>query len=70
MMTRRFAAVGLALALALAGLALPTASRAQGNPNPGVAPPQSHPHGLSYAEWGARWWQWAYSFPADLFPPA
>ena len=68
MMTRRFVAVGLALTLA--SLALPTAARSQANPNPGVAPPQSRPHGLSYAEWGARWWQWAYSFPADQFPPA
>lgn len=23
-----------------------------------VAPPQSHPHGRSYAEWAAAWWQW------------
>src|SRR5437762_9689716 len=41
----------------------------QGNPNPGVIPPHARAYGLSYAEWGAQWWRWAYSFPADQFPP-
>jgi len=41
----------------------------QGNPNPGVIPPHARVHGLSYAEWGAQWWRWAYSFPVDQFPP-
>ena len=36
--------------------------------NPGVAPPQSHPHGASYAEWSARWWEYVYSIPADKNP--
>jgi len=40
-----------------------------GNPNPGVIPPQARAHGLSYGEWGAQWWRWAYSFPVDQFPP-
>jgi hypothetical protein len=40
-----------------------------GNPNPGVIPPHARAHGLSYAEWGAQWWHWAYSFPVDQFPP-
>jgi hypothetical protein len=34
-----------------------------GNPNPGVLPPNSHPHGLTYGEWSARWWQYAVSVP-------
>jgi len=34
-----------------------------GNPNPRVLPPQSHPYGKTYGEWGATWWQWALSFP-------
>jgi hypothetical protein len=45
-------------------------ARAQGPATPGVAPPQSKPYGASYGEWAAQWWQWAYSFPADLFPSA
>jgi hypothetical protein len=43
--------------------------RAAGNSNPGVAPPQSKAHGLSYGEWGALWFKWAYSFPISLYPP-
>jgi len=40
-----------------------------GNPNPGVIPPHAQAYGLSYAEWGAQWWRWAYSFPLAQFPP-
>jgi hypothetical protein len=45
-------------------------ARATGNPNPGVIPPHARAHGLSYGEWGAQWWRWAYSFPAAQFPPS
>jgi hypothetical protein len=31
--------------------------------NPGIIPPQGHPHGATYGEWSARWWQWAYQTP-------
>jgi hypothetical protein len=31
--------------------------------NLGVFPPDSNPYGLTYEEWTARWWQWAYSMP-------
>ncbi len=31
------------------------------NPNPGVLPPNSKPYGLTYGEWSAKWWQWAFS---------
>jgi len=44
--------------------ALPQAA----NPNPGILPPNSHPHGATYGEWAARWWQWALSIPADKSP--
>jgi hypothetical protein len=30
---------------------------------PGIIPPQGHPHGATYGEWSARWWQWAYQTP-------
>ena len=26
------------------------------------------PYGLTYGEWTARWWQWAYSIPSDVHP--
>jgi hypothetical protein len=47
---------------------LPSFVRAAGNPNPGVLPPKSRPHGATYGEWGARWWQWALSIPAAVNP--
>lgn len=45
-------------AVALA-LTLMTSLALAGNPNPTVSPPNSNPHGQSYGEWGAAWWQWA-----------
>ena len=30
--------------------------------------PDSQPFGLSYADWTAKWWQWAYSVPRDVNP--
>ena len=39
-------------------------AQAQGrNENPGVFPPNAHYRGLTYGEWGARWWQTAFSIP-------
>lgn len=35
---------------------------------PGIAPPKSSPHGASYAQWGAAWWQWVFSLPAHVPP--
>ena len=35
---------------------------------PGVVPVVARPYGLSYGEWSARWWQWAYSLPATGHP--
>ena len=36
--------------------------------NPGILPPNSHPHGKTYGEWTAAWWQWALSIPAPINP--
>ena len=47
---------------------LVTAASAKKNKNPGVLPPQSSPHGKTYGEWGAAWWEWAASIPADSNP--
>lgn len=41
---------------------------ADGNPNPGIIPPHATPHGQTYGEWTAAWWQWALSIPADRNP--
>jgi hypothetical protein len=30
--------------------------------------PDSNPYGLTYGDWTARWWQWAYSIPKDVNP--
>jgi hypothetical protein len=38
------------------------------NPNPGVLPVDSTPYGHTYGEWTAKWWQWAFSVPADRNP--
>ncbi len=48
--------------------ALATNLALAGNPNPRVLPPNSKPHGKSYGEWGAAWWQWADSFPLASNP--
>jgi hypothetical protein len=34
----------------------------------GVFPPDSKPYGLTYGEWTAKWWQWAFSMPEPLNP--
>src|SRR4051794_22907267 len=44
------------------------AARASTNLNPGVLPPVSTPYGLTYAQWSARWWQWAFSIPGPVNP--
>src|SRR5262249_57204512 len=60
---------GLLLALGLVIGPTSQVARGSGNPNPGVIPPHARAYGLSYAEWGAQWWRWAYSFPIAEFPP-
>ena len=42
--------------------------QADGNPNPGVLPPSSHPFGATYGVWSARWWQWALGQPVPTNP--
>jgi hypothetical protein len=49
-------------------LLLMVASVARAQTNPGIAPIQSHPHGHSYSQWAARWWQWALEAPAPVNP--
>jgi hypothetical protein len=33
-----------------------------------VFQPKSKPYNLTYGEWTARWWQWAYSIPREMNP--
>ncbi len=33
-----------------------------------VFQPHSKPYNLTYGEWTARWWQWAYSIPREVNP--
>jgi hypothetical protein len=49
---------------------IPFVHAQQGNATgiPGVYPPDSKPYGLTYGEWTAKWWQWAYSMPEALNP--
>jgi hypothetical protein len=65
--------ISLSVVLASACAATPDASelarqQGRGNPNPTIVPFGAHPDGLSYAEWGARWFQWQFSLPADANP--
>ena len=60
------AALGLVLGL-MVSATIPF-TQASNNPNPGVWPPNSELYGKTYAEWGAKWWQWALSFPAAKVP--
>ncbi|HEY8201028.1 MAG TPA: hypothetical protein VII47_06720 [Actinomycetota bacterium] len=57
----------------LAGFALVVMTRWAGlaqaaDPNAVVLPPDSHPYGMTYGQWSARWWQWAVSSPKSTNP--
>jgi hypothetical protein len=56
----------IAAAMTLTASAAPAAKGNQGNP--GILPPQSHPHGKTYGEWTAAWWQWVLSIPEAQSP--
>jgi hypothetical protein len=72
--TARFGALALTSTLATVALALLMAtSPAQAcgrNPNPGVLPVGSTPHGRTYAEWSAEWWKLGMEHPVDDNPLA
>jgi hypothetical protein len=51
----------------LAGAFYP-ASTIAGPGNFHIAPIQSKPHGHSYSEWAATWWQWALGQPTPVNP--
>jgi hypothetical protein len=55
-------ALAFAVALTLGG-----SLQAQ-NLNPGIIPSNAAPHGKTYGEWAAAFWQWVLSIPADRSP--
>jgi hypothetical protein len=55
----------LVAAAALLGLSAGVFAQGGANPNPGIVPPHARPHGLSYGEWEARFWQAALSIPVE-----
>lgn len=56
------------IVFALAGTLFSAGVIAETNNSPRIAPIQSNPHGHSYSEWAARWWQWAIEQPAGVNP--
>jgi hypothetical protein len=64
-------ALPISLLTAVFALLIPALPVLAGKGNGGnsrILPPQSHPHGHTYPEWAAAWWQWALSIPADRNP--
>lgn len=53
----------LAAINSLPGITFIQAQEDSGNSSLGVFPPDSKPYGLTYGEWTAKWWQWAYLMP-------
>jgi hypothetical protein len=50
-------------------LALPWQSlRLQATLNPSIVDATETLRGLTYGQWSARWWQWAFSIPVDRHP--
>lgn len=68
--TRHRGRMSLALSLIAALLlALPMhGARADGNPNPGILPPNSHAYGKTYGGWSAAWWQYVEAQPTSSNP--
>jgi len=61
------AALGaLAILATTAGTALAEPGASGPEVIPAVVP--THPYGLTYAEWLAKWWQWSLSFPVSADP--
>src|SRR5215471_13941306 len=49
-----------ALIIALLALMISPSIVVADGTNPGVVPTQAHPYGMSYGQWSAKWWQWAF----------
>ena len=58
----------IAVISCLSGIPFVHAQQGNGSDILGVFPPDSKPYGLTYGEWTAKWWQWAYSMPEAVNP--
>jgi len=47
---------------------VPPAVSSQDGPFGSLVPPNSTPFGMTFGEWSARWWQWAFMLPFDQGP--
>jgi hypothetical protein len=56
------AVIGVVLGLTVLAT-IPVAQAGSRNLNPGILPPNSNPHGMTYGEWEAEWWQAAFAIP-------
>src|SRR5262245_29132534 len=56
------------VALIVGLMILPFSTVSAKNDNPHVLPVESHPYGLTYGEWSAKWWQFVLSIPAPNNP--
>ena len=66
--THRWYGIFVGLIVSMAIPPLLAGPRGGGNPNPGVAPIESHTAGKSYSDWVQAWWTWAISIPAATNP--
>jgi hypothetical protein len=53
----------IAIINGLSGIPFIHAQQASGSGSPVVFPPDSRPYGLTYSEWTAKWWEWAFLMP-------
>lgn len=67
-MNKRICVLVLVFALVALALTAPVAGAAKRGNNPGVIPPPATPAGMTYGEWGAAFWQWAFAIPKDQNP--
>ena len=65
---KRWYSVIAAVSIAVGLMAGSVSRVGAANPNPGVIPPHAKAYGMTYGEWSAKWWQWAYSLPVDQNP--
>jgi hypothetical protein len=63
-----FAITLFAIAIINSLSGIPFVHAQQGSGILGVFPPDSKPYGLTYGEWTAKWWQWAFSMPEAVNP--
>jgi hypothetical protein len=56
-----------ALGVLIAAVAVAGPADAAGGKS-AVVPPNAKTHGLTYGEWSAAFWQWAFSMPVDAHP--